>query len=195
MILAKHAVGLTLVAVLGLLVTPVHAIFFDLDDGAQGLAVDGLASGPATVSGLTATITANTGVLNQASGNFGVNATGTGDVTDQFDGAIVSETITITFNSPVIFESVDISQFGANDLGTLTLNGLTIVNLASGNVPAGNIVIPAGNTAVIAWTGDNLTGSGRGFSFDGFTVSLIPEPASLAILGVGGLLLLRRARA
>ena len=99
-------------------------ITFDMR-GSEGSVVDGLASGPVTVDGLTATLTANSGVLNQTGSGFGVNAFGSGDDTDTIDDGVIDEFVTIEFNQIVTFNQLLLSLVTSsqNDEASLTIAG------------------------------------------------------------------------
>jgi hypothetical protein len=161
---------------------------FQLAGSATVEAVDEAPSFSLTVDGITATLTANIGVLNttQVSG-FGVNAPGTGDNTSEIDGVLGTESVSIVFNVPVRLDQIVLSDFfaGAGDLAMLTIDGfpaitlnptpsaLDVYNFGSNNT------VPVGQPIVLAYQ------AGNGFSFDSFSVTKIPEPASGLLLFVG----------
>jgi len=163
------------------------AAFFDLR-GTQGSEVDDAAVGLTTVDTITATLTASSGTLNQTTSAFGVNATGTGDDTDELDSDLGTESITITFDKPVTFDSFSVSSFGSGELGEYSVNGGTFVEINATDTYAVGQNLAIGETFVIRHK------AGIGFSFDDFTVTEIPEPASLALTGLAGLALLARRR-
>src|SRR5690349_5422073 len=79
---------------------------FDLRD--VGIdSIDNVSSFSLTVGGIKATLTALAGgitdvntVLNRTASGFGVNAVGTGDLTDQIDDALGIESVRIVFDQP-----------------------------------------------------------------------------------------------
>ena len=79
----------------------------------------------------------------------------------------------------------------AGDLGTVSVNGGSPVSLTGTGNFSIQQYLDAGQSFEVAYVG----GSNNGFSFDGFTVSVIPEPSTL-LLATGGLvgLCLRRRR-
>lgn len=166
------------------------SITFDLL-GPEGVAVDGLTTGPVTKSGLTATLTANDGVLNQTSGGFGINASGGSDTTHLIDnGSGVTEFVTIMFDQLVTLDILVLSSFTSAEQASLTIAGGSPIFLV-GTGPiidiynfSTNNTIPIGQSVMLAYS------IGNGFSLDEFTVTLsestaIPEPATFALLGIG----------
>ena len=176
-----------------ILVPAVNATtLFQLKGNAAVEAVDESVSFPLTVGGITATLTANVGVLNTTSSGFGVNHPTTGDPTDHIDGMFAIETVSIVFNLPVRLDQIVLSDFTGSttgDLASLTIDGFPLLTL-NPTAPAldvynfsSNNTLPAGQSIVLAFV------AGNGFSFDSFSVT-VPEPASWLLLSVGMVLLL-----
>ena len=165
---------------------------FQLKGNAAVEAVDEAASFSLTVGGITATLTANVGVLNTTSSGFGINHPTTGDPTDHLDGMFAVEAVSIVFNLPVRLDQIVLSDFTGSttgDLATLTIDGfppLTLIPTAPAldvyNFSSNN-TLPAGQSIHLAWQ------AGNGFSFDSFSVT-VPEPASGLLLCAGLLLVL-----
>ena len=166
------------------------SITFDLR-GLEGTAVDGLTEGPVTVDGLTATLKANDGVLNQTAGGFGINALGGGDTTDQIDnGSGVGEFVTIMFDQLVTFDQLVLSSFTGTEEASLSIADFSPITLV-GTGPSTDIynfstdnIVPIGQSVMLAYS------IGNGFSFDEFTVTLsestsVPEPATIILFGIG----------
>ena len=167
-------------------------ITFDMR-GSEGSVVDGLASGSVTKDGLTATLKANDGKLNQTGSGFGINASGGGDDTDAIDNRSgVTEFVTIMFDQVVTFDQLLLSLVTSsqNDEASLTIAGGSPILLVDTsfatdeyNFSTDNIV-SIGQSFILAYS------SGNGFSFDGFTVTLaestaVPEPATIILFGIG----------
>jgi hypothetical protein len=105
-------------------------ITFDLRDTT---ATSEIESGVITRSGLKATLTplvaSSSGSLNQTSGGFGINASGSGDTTDQLDGVAGAESIRIEFDQEIKFTGLKLSSMGSADVGRLTIAGGAPISL------------------------------------------------------------------
>ena len=154
-------------------------------------AIDESATIAVTNGGLTATLTANSGVLNQTLSGFGINASGGGDTTYQIDnGSGVAEFVTIMFDQLVTFDQLVLSILGSTDEASLTIAGSPTILLVDAspfpdtyNFSTDNIV-SIGQSVILSFS------RGNGFSFDEFTVTTsestaVPEPATIALLGIG----------
>ncbi len=169
-------------------------VIFTLGGSLNGLSIDGASSGSLTVDGLTARLTANDGVLNATTSNFGINASGSGDATDQIDaGSGVREFITITFDAPVEFTQLSLAAFSGSERAsvivglnsplflTATTAGTDVYDFTSSSFALGNR-IDIGQPLVIGYAFGSV--ADNGFSLAGFQVSTVPEPsaAGLALL-------------
>jgi hypothetical protein len=168
-----------------------HAVFFDLRDNVTLEPIDEVVSFNYPVGGITATLTAvvgppaNAGVLNSTLSGFGVNATGSGDVTDMLDGVNGIEEVDITFNQNVLFTQLTVSSFGGTDAGEVIIAGgspISITSTGLQDVPDTSVL--TGQSVVVRYV------AGNGFSFDSFVAT--PEPGTVLLLAIGGLALLRR---
>ena len=168
-------------------------VIFELGGTLNGTAIDGAASGGLTVNGLTALFTANDGVLNATTSNFGINAAGSGDAADLLDaGSSVNEFITITFDQRITFTQLTLDSFSGSERTSLTLGlnpallldataaGTDIFNFTSSDFPMGNM-LEVGQSLRIGYAFSSA--ADNGFSLEGFHVNTVPEPSCL-----GGLL-------
>lgn len=166
------------------------SITFDLR-GTEGSVVKGLTTGSVAKHGLTATLTANDGVLNQTASGFGINASLSGDDTDTIDnGSGISEFLTIAYDKLVTFDQLILSSFATTEDASLTFAGGT-PNILVGTSPSADVynfstdnTISVGQSVLLSYR------TGNGFSVDQFTVTTVettatPEPATIALLGVG----------
>jgi hypothetical protein len=155
-------------------------------------AIDEVSSFTLTLNGISATLTAYAGgvtnpatVLNRTDSGFGVNAVGSGDVTDQIDAINGTEAVTIVFNKDVLFGQLQLSLYSTagqsppGDQAKLVLPGLTDLTVATSsandvyNYSEKNFVA-AGQTVTLSHV------QGNGFSFDNFTVSEVTPRPSVA---------------
>jgi hypothetical protein len=116
--------------------------------------------------------TPRAGTFTSTATRFGFNSTGAGDSVDLIDGgAGAAELVHFIFETPVFVDSIVISQFGAGDAGTFTIQSTPPtppIVLANGVNNLGGAIAAAHTTHSVAWTGANT--AGLGFSIDGFNV-------------------------
>lgn len=158
------------------------------------------------VAGLNTTNTAGTGATQMGVNNITIsdsNGTTAGIGSAEAASFNVNEAWLFSFDTEITFTQMDLTSIEAVDTVTVTVGNLgsftftdpTDPNDAGDiyNDPFNGLVIPA-NTEI---TFKNTT-TGTASSvvrIDSFTVTPTPEPASLAVLGLGGLLLAQRRRA
>ena len=183
-------------------------ILFDLrqlpaDLGGLDPVPDNVNSGSMTRGGVSATLTANNGVLNQTTTNYGINAIPSGDNSAQIDGASgIAESVSITFSQDILFTGLGLSDFGSSDIASLTVGGSAPILLIAGvfSFPSSNFV-STGSSVILGWV------AGNGIRFDKFIIDTdvpttgppasVPESGTTVTflgLGVFGLILFRRFR-
>ncbi len=153
--------------------------------------IDESATIAVTKDGLTATLAANSGVLNRTKSGFGINAQGVGDDTDTIDnGSGFAEFVTIEFDQLVSFDQLALSSFTTSETAVLTIASGSSITLG-GTFPSIDFysfstdnTVSIGQSIILAYS------IGNGFSFDEFTVTLsestvIPEPTTIILFGIG----------
>lgn len=205
----KTPARLTQFIVIALLVGPALSftasavpVVFNLRDLAFTAEIE---SGIITRSGIIATLTplvqGRTGVLNQtgATGGFGVDVPNTpGEVSDNLDAGLGTESISIKFNVDVTWQSLQFSAFSSGEQAFLTIGSFPQLSLTDTgltpdvyNFSTNNLVL-AGQTVILQH------GAGNGFSFDSFTVertTAVPDAGSsllLLCMSLGGLGIIAR---
>jgi hypothetical protein len=154
-------------------------------------ALDDLA-GPVsfTNSGVVATFTASDGAMNRTTSGFGINAVSGSDDTDAFD---IGEWITITFNQAVTITNVTVSSWSAGvDEGQVKIGGSTEYTISATGSHVLDDALSMGTVLRIESTAGTFS---NGWSLDSLSVGVVPEPATFALLGLGGVMawVLRRA--
>ncbi len=150
-------------------------------------------------TGNTTTMTVNAigGELNSNAGDLGIDDdVEPASTSDKIDGT--DEGITLSFDKDVELVVIDLGSVGsdATEGALLTIDAfdITLHTGVSGFNGTSDTYTPGSPIAISAGTPIQLTGSAATSSFDleAITLNVIPEPASLALLGLGGLALIRR---
>jgi len=119
--------------------------------------------------------------LNGTASSYGVNATGS-DSTSLLDP---NQAITISFSSSIYtsieLQVIDATSFGGSDAGYYQINAGSHVALTGNDQSISPSVEVLGKTLTFASTAGAI-------SFSGITVDAVPEPATLAMFGIGGLI-------
>jgi hypothetical protein len=147
-------------------------------------------------AGLSVTITPGLSVSGTGFSAFGGDVGIVGEALELFIDPSSISSFTLTFNRPVDAFGADfIDAFDTTGVG-VTINGETIDTSA--------LVPIATTTAFFGFSSDTsfdevtfelpVTQGFEFFSVDNLVTGVIPEPASLGLLSVGGLALLRRRR-
>jgi len=132
--------------------------------------------------------------LNATTTNFGINADGTGDDTDEIDVSVQgTEAIRITFNSPdpnviITLDLIDINSF-TGDPATFTIIGGSSTSITgNGDILIGQDV--TGKTIEFLAAGTSV------FGVEGiqFTTYAIPEPSSMAMMALSMVFMLQVRR-
>ena len=150
------------------------------------------------LSGVIATVAANTGVLNRTGSGFGVDIVGSGcdnsDAIDRSCAGVDSEAISVWFNQRVELVSAQISGLTGGDIAHWLLPDSNSLFYSSAGVytPGSDVFLDPGEMFSFASFEDNTTRTQRGFSFDGFTVRLVArgpitvnESSTLYLLFIG----------
>lgn len=201
----KPALGLCVLAATAALSTAqayATPVFFDLEnDGAAGPALEDF--GTYTEAGVTVNASAAGGDLNSLSTSFGVDgpASSATDDSDQIDNAL-GESITFEFVFPgltVSILSIDFVSVGSANAGDavfFAINAGSTTKLETGVTGfSGGTDLYTPVTPISLSSGDTLTITAEDVAgIEGFTLDVIPEPGTLALVGLGGLTMLARRR-
>ena len=156
-------------------------VTFDLfgDSSLYGVLDDQTGPRSYTNSGIVATFTASDGTMNRTGDGFGLNAVASGDDTDGFD---VGEWLDVTFDQAVTLTNVAVSSW--NDGADRAV--IYVAGVSNGVITATgshNFSIDVGVSEVLRIR--SMEGSvGNGWSLNSLTV--VPEPATFALVGIGG---------
>ena len=175
-----------------------HAEIIRLDNTGNpgtGDNLDGMSTTPTTISvpeisGLEMTVTAilgtDTGIdLNSTSKSLGINSDNDSD-TDAFEAAF-EQGFTFHFNKDVSISQLDFTTFSSGE--TISFAGITIVNgdLSNGTTDVYDFSTPL---KVDANTDITLQATAGTIGIEAMTLSVIPEPATMSLIGLAGLLTL-----
>ncbi len=148
---------------------------FDL----RALSIDNLDGDSAftiTSGGISATVSANTGVLNRTASGFGINGSDPGDDTD---GLEAGETVSVVFDDNILLSGFSVSAFGATDSGTFQTGLVPLYVISStGFQDMSNILITAGSSI-------DISGVAGSFSLDSVQVETVPIPSALLLFVTG----------
>ena len=180
-----------------------HATFIDLRTGGMtGFALDNppspglpLTVAVAEIPGLNLTV-ASVGpagsIVNGTASSFGLNSPGSGDEAALFD-VDAAESLTFTFDQDVLIQNIALNSFTGDE--GFSAGGVSFVN---GDAPGNVFTFADGGLSLAAGSGFTLAAAGPAGTIvgvNGIDVVVVPEPSSLALLGLGGLMAGRRRRA
>ncbi len=168
-------------------------ITFDMLSGGDVDGLDETAGGTVTKDGLSMTAAANTGILNCTTTSFGINASGSGDDTDEFDaGTGTAEIMTFRFDSDVELVSIDFFSIGSGDTADLASAANSFSLAISSSIATDPFDV---NQFVAAGTDVELIQTGGQFGIHAITVNTVPEPATILLCVAGmGMIFKRRRR-
>ncbi len=162
--------------------------------GVDGTLDFGVASGSYSLSGIQVTVTANDGIVNATGSGLGINDSSSGDDTDGLDTINLVEMLTISFDVDVMFDSLTLGGVGGNDALSASFNGAAPVTLDSSGQYLLGVSLLAGETLTLTATEPSAQTPNNGVNITQFTVTAVPEPSSMALLGLAGITTLFRRR-
>jgi hypothetical protein len=154
--------------------------------------IDGVSSVPVTVSvaeisglQLTAWSGGSDQVVNTTGTSLGINMDAVSDDTDAFE---VGETLLFSFSQPIRINQIDFNGFEAGELFSVTVDGgsaldITYDALANKSSDIYDLSLEIGADTAIALT----AGTGSVIGLDGIDIAVIPEPATVGLIALGGL--------
>ncbi len=146
------------------------------------------------VSGLLLTVTSSQSHISYTANGLGITSGGTLNT--------AGDALTFSFNQAITLDFLDMGDFTGNGLTSedavsiIYSNSNPTVTLIGGsfdNNTSDTITFSSGNalTANESFTINRVDGN---FSLEGFNVTVVPEPSSTVLLGIGGLALILRRR-
>jgi hypothetical protein len=190
--------AIVIAAVTGMVFGGFYAELFTFDlINKEGASWDNVSSGIYTQVGSGLTLKASMfaylngsnsagSLLNSTASEFGINAVGSGDATSLFDTNNGQEALWVSFDRAVTIKSITVSSFTAGNVETgayQVANGSLVTFTAGGTYTIDTAMDQGAFFKIIALD----EGGGNGWSLNSFSVEAIPEPATVILLGIGGL--------
>lgn len=149
-----------------------------------------------TVGGVTTNISGQDalGVNNPSINNSTFSMIGGGTEASDFN---VGESLIFSFDQDVVFTEIELESVVATDTFTVSVDGISLLATTGDDSfldslgGLAGLTIAAGSEITFAAGGDIVDSS---FRIETFTVDVIPEPSSLALLALGGLMMAKRRR-
>ena len=186
------AIGCTLAAMASARADVMILEGLDAGTVTTGDLIDDVAAAPfsvavAEISGLQ--LTAWSGgadqVVNTTSSSLGINTDAVSDDTDAFEAG---ELLYLSFSKQIRIDQIDFNVFDAGELFSVTVGGgpaldITYDALAnkSSDVFDLSLVVDADTQIALS------AGAGSVIGLDGMDITVIPEPATVGLIGLGGL--------
>lgn len=140
-----------------------------------------------TNSGVVATFTGVGGDMNRTTSGFGIDALGSGDTTYLID---FGEALEIKFDQGVQITTLDFRNFedgeSINVIFGVTTNVIAwadLDNQSSDYIENLSWSVSSGTTVSF-----EVVGGTDAIALDSFTIEVVPEPATIAMFGIGGLI-------
>ena len=165
------------------------AVIFSGTDGTLDFGVN---SGNYSLSGIQVTVAANDGIVNATGSGLGINDSSSGDDTDGLDTINLVEMLTISFDVDVMFDSLTLGGVGGDDALSASFNGAAPFALASSGQHVMGVSLLAGETLTLTAMEPNSPTPNNGVNITQFTVSAVPEPSSMTLFGLAGVVILFR---